>query len=61
MKCEICGSKKDVRLFTSAMGGKPYTECRKCFDRIRMMFGDTYTDAEVEEEWNRGKTKNESI
>ena len=57
MKCEICGSKKDVRIFTSEMGGRAYKECRKCFDKIRLMFGETYTNEEIEEEWSRGKTQ----
>lgn len=54
MKCEICGSKKDVRLFTSVFGRPPYTECRKCFLKIAKLYGKLYSKDEIEKEWQRG-------
>ena len=61
MRCEICGSKKDVRIFQSVMGHVSYKECRKCFElgvRLGCAMQDLKLDKEaLEAEWNRGKDK----
>lgn len=58
MKCELCGSKKNVRKFYGFMHNKFYTECRKCFEKAMdyaaKMQGTTYTKEEIETEWNSG-------
>ena len=61
MKCDLCGSKKNVRVFQSSFGKPPYKECRKCFELIMRQacnFHGLKLDNEViEVEWNKGKEK----
>lgn len=56
MRCEICGSRKDVRKFFGYVYGRSYTECRKCFLLVMSKCG-AKDKGEIEEEWNRGKTE----
>lgn len=60
MRCELCGSKKDVRWFSGKLIYKNgFTECRECFDKVSMgRYAEAMnlTKAEIEEEWERGKT-----
>ena len=61
MKCDLCGSKKNVRVFQSSFGKPPYKECRKCFELIMRQacnFHGLKLDNEaIEVEWNKGKGK----
>lgn len=59
MKCDVCGSKKDVRYFKGLLIYKDgYTECRRCFDKIaNSKFARGVPKNEIEDEWNRGLLK----
>lgn len=58
MKCDLCGSKKNVRQFTGMKGNK-YTECRECFEKAMKlgvsMLGEKLTKEILENEWNKGQ------
>ena len=53
MKCEICGSKKDVKAFYGYIANRYYTECRQCFD----LACKTMTEKQKKEVWKTGKNR----
>lgn len=61
MRCDLCGSKKNVRSFPSVLGRSDYKECRECFEKAFVygckMGNVSYTKEDIEKEWNRGKDK----
>lgn len=69
MKCELCSSKKNVRLFGGILFKSSYTECRKCFEKAMGMqkrlimkcenISEQQFDEYMEQEWNRGKERYE--
>lgn len=52
MKCDLCGSKKDVRKFYGVIKQKYYKECRECFEKV--MAKTLYPKEVWEREWVRG-------
>lgn len=54
MKCEICGSRKDVRKWYGMLNGRYYTECRQCFLKAVTLYNPDTTQEEIEAEWARG-------
>lgn len=62
MKCDLCGSEKNVRQFAGIRG--KYTECRKCFEKAMKlgvsMLGGKLTKEILESEWNRGTNDRET-
>lgn len=60
MRCDICGSKKNVRMFYAPMRMTFYTECRKCFEKAFIlgskMSGIAFTAENMEKEWESGGT-----
>ena len=54
MKCDICGSKKDVRKFYGFIHRKYYKECKQCF--LQIMAKRNASKAEIDAEWDLGDT-----
>ena len=59
MKCDICGSEKNVRQFGGIVFGKAYRECRQCFEASMRIFAShcamELTQEDMEYEWNQGR------
>lgn len=59
MKCDLCGSRKNVREFWAPMRRTFYKECRKCFELGFKMLSQCewaqLTEEDMEREWASGK------
>lgn len=59
MRCDLCGSKKNVRAFYGYLKKTYYKECRECFEKAFIygckMGNVPYTKEDIEKEWNRGQ------
>lgn len=64
MKCDLCGSKKNVRQFGGVLFGKAYRECRSCFEASMNLFASSarleLTQDDLEYEWNLGKSEGDT-
>lgn len=60
MRCDICGSKKNVRIFYAPTRQRFYKECRTCFLKAMRLGAltcrHTITKQQLEQEWQRGLT-----
>lgn len=60
MRCDLCGSKKNVRIFYAPIRQCFYKECRTCFVKAMrlgaLMSRHTITKHQLEQEWQRGLT-----
>jgi hypothetical protein len=54
MRCDICGSRKDVRKWWGMLKGRYYTECRQCFLKAVKLYNPNSTQEAIEAEWARG-------
>jgi hypothetical protein len=58
MKCEICGSKKNVKCFYGPIENRFYTECRACYEKAMLRCPSHITSkANLEKIWDNGFDK----